>query len=161
MVKKNMKVKLTFKAKDSRSEIEILYEQYCEENKETCSTRDCCGQCAYELVQLFEVNGIEAFRVQGQFKLDNPVQLPLDLNDLFKEEKKKFVEKHKGILHNKDELSQAIFDFATEEGFINELYFMPHYWVEVEDTIFDPSISQFDKAVNGEITEDNYVRLER
>jgi len=153
-------MKFKIKGLDSQPTLDELYDKFLAEEKEFCSVRDNCDQCAYELSQLFNDNGYQTRIVRGEFRFDNPVNLPLDLKDLYPKERKAFLAEYKGKV-KRSNLSQTIFDYATREGFVEELYYMPHTWVEVDDIIFDPSVYQFMGAVEKDITEDNYRLRER
>lgn len=143
--------------------IETLIKEYTQEyNVDT--TR---GQCYNESENLYwwlvEEQGIDQEDlevVRGEFLIDNPVLLPLTLQDLKTAEYDQFIDTIDSNIYNmyEDELSELIWEFIQEhhKDRVQEFYTIPHAWVEYQGEIIDVTVEQF-KASTGNITEDNYI----
>lgn len=93
--------------------------------------RDNCGIAAIDLMEFLISRGFNAERIQGNFKCDIPVHNKKDFT------KEMMVEFNKtGLDFNapKDRL-----EWIQSSSYFEEWLLCPHYWVEVEGEILDPS----------------------
>lgn len=106
---------------------------------------------------------IKAELIESRFRIDDPIRLPLDMNDLKSSEDRAF----RKIYSSKDikamkklELSKLIYDFIVEyhHGKVPaDLLSFYHVYLLIEDRIIvDLTCKQFKNAVNGPITKDRY-----
>lgn len=93
--------------------------------------RDNCGPATYDLIFFMNDNGISAEQVQGYFKCDIPVH---DKRDFTTEMKVEF--KESGLDWNS---SQDRLEWIKASKYYEEWLKCPHYWVEINGEIFDPS----------------------
>lgn len=90
-----------------------------------------CGPAAIYLVDFFKIHKIEAERIKGHFKCDIPVH---DKEDFTSEMKLEF--RKSGLDFNS---SEDRLNWIKESSYYQEWLLCPHYWVEVDGEIFDPS----------------------
>lgn len=88
-------------------------------------------------------------RVSGSFKVDYYTPTEKDLT----------VEEKSTLLNNGYSLPDDILKFADEEGFLNELYYIPHYWNYIRelDVIID-FIGYYQFITTGFVVEVNNSR---
>ncbi len=91
--------------------------------------------------------------------------LPLELNDLYIKEYDLFIEEYEDRVDLDDayELSSAIWEFAQNRiDDLSDFFLIPHAWLEVNfnessiTLIVDITVDQFENAVNGSISKENY-----
>ena len=98
-----------------------------------------CGLTAANLVVYLQKRGIDSRRQEGSFKVDTPSYIK---NDFAYEEL--MDAKKKG--YNMNEREDRI-KYAKDVDLIDELKLIPHYWVEIDDEIVDPTgYAQFVKT---------------
>jgi hypothetical protein len=93
--------------------------------------RDNCGLAAIDLVNFFKIHGIRAERIKGHFHCDLPVHDPKDFTKAMKAE---FIQSGLDFNAPTDRLT-----WLQSSPYGAEWLNCPHYWVEVEGEIFDPS----------------------
>lgn len=97
----------------------------------------------------------------GHFQIDNPIYLPLNLQDLKTEEYYDFLDLYEEEIDITDpiDLSISILEYVKDHkpSRISDFYLFNHAWVDFRGIIVDPTQSQFKQAVTSEITEDNYL----
>lgn len=120
--------------------------------KESYGIRDNCGFAAIDLVLFFESHGIPAQRVQGYFKCDIQVH---NKRDFTKEMKIEFLESGLDFNSKSDRLS-----WLANSKYSEEWRLCPHYWVECEGQIFDPSgEAQFiASGLASDLDENRYIK---
>jgi hypothetical protein len=99
--------------------------------KPSYSIRDNCGFAATELVELFLFHNIQAVRIRGYFKCDIPVH---NKKDFTPEMKKEFLQSGKDFNSRTDRL-----ELIKNSSYHEEWLKCPHYWVEADNQVFDPS----------------------
>lgn len=90
-----------------------------------------CGLAAIYLVDFFKAHNIESERIKGHFKCDIPVH---DKEDFTAAMKFEFRQSGLDFNNPKDRLN-----WIKESSYFQEWLLCPHYWVEVDGEIFDPS----------------------
>jgi len=111
------------------------------------------------------IKGEDVLLVDGQFSIDYPWLLPLNLIDMEQDEYNAFldyIEEDLGDNLNRYspmELSEAIYNFLIDyrdEDDIGDLYFFEHAWLDFDGLIIDFTWEQFKNAIQN--TEDLYMR---
>ena len=94
---------------------------------EYSKTRDNCGVVAADFVNFANKRNYVVNRINGHFKVDQyiPSEKDLTRDELIK-------------MRTMDlSVPDDIIYFAKSEGFMDELYYVPHYWNKYNDTIID------------------------
>lgn len=110
---------------------EVFKEFMKERYKSSYGIRDNCGLACLDLMDYFRERGIKSDRVQGNFKCDIPVHAKKDFTETMKEE---FSKTNLDFNKADDRLQ-----FLKDSIYFEEWHLAPHYWVEVQGKIFDPS----------------------
>lgn len=90
--------------------------------------------------------------VYGIFEIDNPALLPLELQDLEKDEYEEFLDLYEEDidLNDEEELSDTIWEYITEnadDSRIESFYMFDHAWVDIDGLIIDFTWAQFIEAI--------------
>jgi len=133
------------------NELKTIINDFLEENYEDVEyskKRDNCGVVASNFQFFAEKRGVNVKRVEGNFKIEKYIPNKKDLT------KKELMDmKDKGY-----EIPKDIMAYAKEQGFMEELYFIPHYWNNYNGIIIDFSAYyQFkETGMVNHITKENY-----
>lgn len=130
-------------------EIENLLDDF--KSKSRC-IRDNCGLIACDLFYYIKEYGYNPNIVRGEFKTDN-LNL-LDRYDLTKEQ----LNKYKTIYNNFDNKNIIEFIKKNYPEELENYYYLPHTWIELDGLIIDPSYKMFLKGMDSQISKNNYIK---
>ncbi len=115
-----------------KEQILTLFKQFKQDHyKSSYSQRDNCGIAAIDLIEFLRENKIKATRIKGTFLCDIPVH---NKKDFTMEMKKEFFKSELDFNQAEDRLK-----WLLNSPYSQEWCHCPHYWVEVQGIILDPS----------------------